>query len=112
MANLLSRLGLSIIHGWTQICAVHGEVSLPDEGDGAGQLQLRYQEGSNLYCIYAFKTAGGGKSVCELLILMFYSFTSKSALKKSKRYINKEVQISFRPILSKWYHVLRLKGKN
>ena len=81
MADLLPGL---VMLGYTQICAVHGAVSWPGEGDGAGQLQLWCHEGNNDIC--AGRTARDSKLVCELLILMFYSFTSKSALKKSKRY--------------------------
>ena len=63
MADLLPGL---VMLGYTQICAVHGAVSWPGEGDGAGQLQLWYQEGSNLYGIHAVKTARGDNMVCEL----------------------------------------------
>ena len=70
--------------GYTQICVARGTVSLPGEGDGAGELQLWYHKGSNKYGIYARKTAGDGVSVCELL--MFYSFTFKSVLIISNLY--------------------------
>ena len=70
--------------GFTWICALHGTVSLPDEGDVEGELRLWYNESNNAYKIHARKSAGYGKLVCELL--MFYSFTSKSALTKSKFY--------------------------
>ena len=66
----------------TQRCVVHGTLSLPGKGDGAGQLQLCFLERSNEYRIYASKTAGDGAWVCDLL--MFYSFTFKSALTKSE----------------------------
>ena len=87
MANWLSSL--SEWH-YAKICAVHGTVSLPGTGDGAGELQLWYCERRNESCVYATKTAGHDEStdvlalVCELL--MFYSFTSKSALTKSQLY--------------------------
>ena len=81
MASWLSALSL---WDYTQICAVHGTVSLPGKGDGAGELQLWHCEIRNESCVYATKTAGHDELVCELL--MFYSFTSKSALTKSQLY--------------------------
>ena len=82
MANWLSSLSE---WDYAKICAVHGTVSLPGTGDGAGELQLWYCERRNESCVYATKTAGHDEfTVCELL--MFYSFTSKSALTKSQLY--------------------------
>ena len=75
--------------GFTQICVARGTVLLPGEGDGTGEVKLFYSTLDNDYCIYTSKTAGDEMWVCELL--MFYLFTSKSALTKSKR-------ISFRPV--------------
>ena len=82
MADLLPGL---VMLGYTQICAVHGAVSWPGEGDGAGQLQLWYQEGSNFV---AFAPSRQREVTIWYVSykLMFYSFTSKSALKKSKGY--------------------------
>ena len=68
---------------FTRLCVVNGTVSLPGKRDEAGQLDLSCDERSNLYRIYARKTAGGYLLVCELL--MFYSFTSKSGLTKIKK---------------------------
>ena len=81
MADWLSRLSR---WGYTQICVVYGTVSWPGEGDEAGGLRLWYHERSNVSYISASKTSGGYMLVCELLV--FYSFTSKIALTKSKRY--------------------------
>ena len=81
MADWLSRLSR---WGYTQICVVYGTVSWPGEGDEAGGLRLWNHERSNVSYISASKTSGGYKLVCELLV--FYSFTSKIALTKSKRY--------------------------
>ena len=67
-----------------QLSVVHGPVSRPGKGYVAGELQLWYTEGANVYTITVSRTAGRLMSVCELL--MFYSFTSKSALTKSKLY--------------------------
>ena len=60
----LSRLGF----GHTQICAVHGAVSWRGKGDVVRELQLWYEEGTNVYRIYAVKTAGRDNLVRELLI--------------------------------------------
>ena len=59
---------------WLQICAVHGAVSLPGQDDGAAELQLWYEEESNLYGIRVVKSTGGIMLVCELLInvLLFH----------------------------------------
>ena len=81
MADWLSQLSLS---GYTQICVVHGTASLPGKGDGAGELQLWCHEMSKISYIYACRTAENDMLVCELL--MFYFFTSKSSLTKSKLY--------------------------
>ena len=70
--------------GYKQLSVIHGTVSWPGAGDEAGWLQLWYNEMIDGYCIISSKTAGNGLVVCELL--MFYSFTSKTALTKSKRY--------------------------
>ena len=77
--------------GFTQICVARGTVLLPGEGDWRGEVKLFYNNSKmdNDYCIYTSKTTGDEMWVCELL--MFYSFTSKSALTKTKR-------ISFRPV--------------
>ena len=71
-------------NGFTQICVLRGTVSWLGQGDGAGELQLWHHETSKLYIINASHAAGGYGQVCELL--MFYSFTSKSPLTKSKCY--------------------------
>ena len=92
MSSSLRRGWLSA-SGFTQICVVSGAVSWTGEGDEAGDLQLWYNESSNVYRISASKTTGGYMLVCKLL--MFYSFTSKSALTKSKRYKKKKSKFHF-----------------
>ena len=74
--------------GYTQLCVVLGTVSLRGKKDGAGELQLWYRARFNdCRILYASRIAEHDEMVCELL--MFSSFTSKSALTKSaksKRY--------------------------
>ena len=65
MANLLILLGYH-----TKLCVVRGTVSLPGQGDEAGEIQLWHSENNNKYCIYAGKTAGYVKLVCELLMFL------------------------------------------
>ena len=70
--------------GYAQIFVVRGTVSWPSQG--AGELQLWYNEMRKVYRILANKKVGGGKLeklVCEL---MFYAFTFNCVLTKSKRY--------------------------
>ena len=73
--SLLSR------RGFTQICAVHGTVSLPGEGDGAGKIQLWYHMMLKEYRIYASKTDGDDRVVCELLMFDSENFVSSNLLK-------------------------------
>ena len=86
--NVLRRVGC------TQICkcVVRGTVSLPDEGDGAGELQLWHQHMRNGYYIHVSRTAGGGMVVCELL-MFFISF--QECTDKIETLSNKEVEISY-----------------
>ena len=79
---------------------VIGTVSLRGKKDGEGELQLWFRAMFNdCRILYTSRIAGHDEMVCELL--MFSSFTSESALKKSanQNVINKEVEITFRPIL-------------
>ena len=93
MADRLSWLG------FTRICVVHGAVSWPGEGDGAGQLQLWYHEGSNSYGIYAVKTAGRGILVRELLINVLL-FHSQECTEKIKTLLTKKSKFHFVQYLS------------
>ena len=89
---------LSVIAG-TQICAVHGAVSWPGEGDEAGQLQLWYHEGSNLYRICAVKKAGRRYLVRELLINVLL-FHSQECTEKIKTLLTKKSKFHFVQYLS------------
>ena len=65
MAGWLSQLSE---WGFTQICVAHGIVSWGSEdNDAAGELQLWYDEGDNLYRLYASNTAGLDRVVCKVI---------------------------------------------
>ena len=70
MAGLFSRLSRE---GFTQICEARGKVSWGSEDNHAeGELQLRYRERDNKYCLYAGDTAGYDM-VCKVIdVLLFH----------------------------------------
>ena len=68
MADCISLLSLLSRSGDTQICVAHGIVSCGSEdNDAAGELQLWYDEGDNLYRLYASNTAGLDRVVCKVI---------------------------------------------
>ena len=89
-SNWLSRLSKL---GYTQICVAHGIVSWGSEdNDAAGELQLWYDEGDNLYRLYASNTAGLDRVVCKVIDVFTLHFQKCSdkiktlLTKKSKFY--------------------------
>ena len=68
MADCISLLSLLSRSGYTQICVAHGIVSWGSEdNDAVGELQLWYDEGDNLYRLYASNTAGLDRVVCKVI---------------------------------------------
>ena len=67
MADCISLLSLLSRSGDT-VCVAHGIVSWGSEdNDAAGELQLWYDEGDNLYKLYASNTAGLDRVVCKVI---------------------------------------------
>ena len=61
--------------GYTQLCVVHGTVSLRGKKDGEGELQLWYRARFNdCRILYASRKAGHDEMVCELLIFFLSHF--------------------------------------
>ena len=84
--------------GYTQLCVVLGTASLRGKKDGEGELQLWYRAMFNdCRILYASRIAGHDEMVCELL--MFFLFHFQECTDKISKINNKEVEISFRPIL-------------
>ena len=84
--------------GYTQLCVVLGTVSLRGKKDGEGELQLWFRAMFNdCRILYASRIAGNDEMVCELL--MFFLFHFQEYTDKISKINNKEVEISFRPIL-------------
>ena len=74
LQNGLVQSAFSTWMGFTKICVVRGTVSLPGQGDGAGELQLWFWERTSEYGIYASKTPRNDRLVCELLIFFYTCF--------------------------------------
>ena len=86
--------------GYTQLCNVHGTVSLRGKKDGEGELQLWCRAMFNdCRLLYTSRIAGHDEMVCELL--MFFLFHFQECTDKISKINNKEVEISFRPILKR-----------
>ena len=61
--------------GYTQLCVVHGTVSLRGKKDGEGELQLWYRAMFNdCRILYASRIAGHDEMVCELLMFFLFHF--------------------------------------
>ena len=66
MAEWLSGLS-QLLMGYTKRCVAHGKVSWGSKDSAAGELQLWYDEGDNLYKLYASNTAGLDRVVCKVI---------------------------------------------
>ena len=91
MADWLSRLSLS---GFTQICVARGSVSWGSkDNDEAGELQLWYREGDNIYCLYASNTAGDDIVVCKVIDVFTLHF--QKCTDKIKTLLTKKSKFHF-----------------
>ena len=99
--------------GYTQLCVVHGTVSLRCKKDGAGELQLWYRAMLNdCRLLYASRIAGDDEMVCELLMYFLFHFQEctdkiskiKTLSKSSRNFISSNTE-------NKQYHMrVLIKG--
>ena len=87
--------------GYTQLCVVHGTVSLRGKKDGAGELQLWYRAMFNdCRILYASRIAGHDEMVGELLMFFLFHFQEctdkisqiKTLSKRSRNFISSNAE--------------------